>query len=128
MRSCVVIHDVAHARTTRTDETACGTRLSPASTFKIPHALVALETRIVTARDVERWDGTKYAGRPAWEQEHTVVTAMRPSVVWFFQRIAPRIGASRMHDLLTRLRYGNADTSGPIAEYWLNGRRDAPLP
>ena len=46
---------------------------------------------------------------------------MRPSVVWFFQRIAPRIGAARMHGWLTRLGYGNARTDGDVTRYWLNG-------
>jgi beta-lactamase class D len=122
LQTCVVIHDVTAARTTRSDETACATRLSPASTFKIPHALVALETGVVTAGTVERWDGTAYRSRPSWERDHTIVSAMRPSVVWFFQRIAPRVGAARMRGWLERLRYGNADTSGPITQYWINGR------
>jgi beta-lactamase class D len=47
---------------------------------------------------------------------------MKPSVVWFFQRLAPQIGASRAHDWLQRFQYGNADVSGPIDMYWLNGR------
>jgi beta-lactamase class D len=122
MRVCVAIHDVAANRGTRSDDAACATRLPPASTFKIPHALVALETGVVTATSVERWDGTAYPGRPAWQRDHTVGSAMRPSVVWFFQRIAPRVGAERMHAWLTRVGYGNADTSGPVTAYWLNGR------
>jgi beta-lactamase class D len=39
-----------------------------------------------------------------------------------FQRIAPRVGAARMSQWLNRFSYGNHDTSGPIAEYWTNGR------
>lgn len=122
LESCVVVLDVATDRVSRSRDTTCTTRLPPASTFKIPHALVALETGVVTATSVERWDGTAYPGRPAWPRDHTVVSAMRPSVVWFFQRIAPRVGAERMHSWLARLGYGNADTSGPVTEYWLNGR------
>lgn len=122
LQACVVVYDVAADRTSRTNEAACATRLPPASTFKIPHALVALETGVVTATDVEPWDGTAYAGRPRWQMDHTVVSAMRPSVLWFFQRIAPRVGAARMRDWLARVRYGNADTSGPVTLYWINGR------
>jgi beta-lactamase class D len=122
LQTCVVIHDATAARTTRSDEAACATRLSPASTFKIPHALVALETGVVTTETVERWDGTAHRGRPAWERDHTIVSAMRPSVLWFFQRIAPRVGAARMRRWLERLQYGNADTSGPVTLYWVNGR------
>ncbi len=122
LRTCVVIHDVTSNRTDRSDAAECTGRLPPASTFKIPHALLALETGVVTAESVERWDGTPYPGRLAWQRDHTVLSAMRPSVVWFFQRIAPRVGASRMHDWLVGVGYGNADTSGPVTLYWLNGR------
>ncbi|MEP7118075.1 MAG: penicillin-binding transpeptidase domain-containing protein [Acidobacteriota bacterium] len=121
LKTCVVIHDVAADRTTPSDRADCATRLPPASTFKIPHALLALETGVVTATSVERWDGTAYPGRPSWQQDQTVVSAIGPSVLWFFQRIAPRVGAGRMHDWLERVHYGNADTSGPVTQYWLNG-------
>lgn len=120
--TCVVIHDVTAGATLRSDARACATRLAPASTFKIPHALIALETGVVTATNVERWDGTAYPGRAGWMHDHTVISALKPSALWVFQRIAPRIGASRAHDWLARFAYGNADTGGPITDYWLTGR------
>jgi len=121
-RTCVVIYEVATGRTTRSDDAACTTRLPPASTFKIPHALLALETGVATASTPVRWNGTKYPGRPKWEQDLTVPAAIRPSAVWVFQWVAPRVGAARMHDWLAGLAYGNAETSGPVTQYWLNGR------
>lgn len=99
----------------------CATRLSPASTYKIPHALIGLETGAVAATTIEAWDGTKYPDRAKWNTDHTVLSAMRPSVLWFFQRMAPRIGAARAKEWLERFDYGNRDTSGPITLYWVNG-------
>lgn len=119
---CVVIHDVAAGRTSSTGDRPCTTRLAPASTYKIPHALIALETGVVTTASVERWDGTPYPGRTGWTRDHTVISALKPSALWVFQRIAPRVSAARAHEWLTRLSYGNADTSGPVTDYWLNGR------
>jgi len=119
---CVVIIDQKTGATWRSDAAACATRLSPASTFKIPHALVALETGVIAPETVEKWDGVQYPDYAAWNRDHTVASAMRPSVVWFFQRIAPRIGAARMHGWLQRLKYGNAGTDGDVTMYWLNGR------
>jgi beta-lactamase class D len=119
--SCVVIQTLGSQTAWRSDQKACATRLSPASTFKIPHALVALETGVVQPDTIERWDGTRHPDQPEWDKDHTVLSAMRPSVLWFFQRIAPRIGAARMLDWLTKMRYGNADTSGEITAYWING-------
>jgi beta-lactamase class D len=118
--TCVVIQELTGSQPLlqRGD---CATRLSPASTFKIPHALVALETGVVATNSVERWNGSRYEQQPEWNRDHTVISALRPSVLWFFQRIAPRIGAERMTDWLARLDYGNRDVSGPITEYWTNG-------
>jgi beta-lactamase class D len=119
--SCVLIHELSAAKPL-VERGACTTRLSPASTFKIPHAVVALETGVVTKDTVERWDGVRHERQKEWNHDHTVITALRPSVLWFFQRIAPRIGAERMKTWLERFDYGNRDVSGPVSEYWINGR------
>ena len=119
--SCIVIQELSAARPLVT-QSACAIRHSPASTFKIPHALVALETGVVTTETVERWDGVRHDAQPEWNRDHTVISALRPSVLWFFQRIAPRIGAERMKSWLERFSYGNQDVSGPVTEYWINGR------
>ena len=117
-QSCVVILEQAPGKTPwRSDEKACATRLAPASTFKIPHALVGLETGVITPSTVYEWDGTRHPDQPEWNHSHTVLTALRPSVLWFFQRMAPQIGAARMHGWLERLHYGNADTSGDVKLY-----------
>ncbi len=118
---CIAILNVQTNETWRSDAAACATRLSPASTFKILHALVALETGVVTPTAIEKWDGTRYPQQPLWERNHTVLSALKPSVLWFFQRIAPRIGAGRMQPWLQKTRYGNADVSGDITRYWVNG-------
>ncbi len=118
---CVVLYDVNSKMLWQSDSNACATRLSPASTFKIPHALVALELGVVTPTTMEKWDGTPYPQQPLWNRDHTVLSAMKPSVLWLFQRIAPRIGAVRMQSWLQKMEYGNADTSGDITRYWVNG-------
>jgi beta-lactamase class D len=121
VQSCVVWQPLQGGEAVMTG-TACQTRFSPASTFKIPHALVALETGVVTKDTLLRWDGTRYEQQAKWNHDHTVISALRPSVLWVFQRIAPKIGSQRMRGWLERLSYGNHDTSGAITEYWINGR------
>ena len=121
-RSCVVIYDVAAASYWRSDAKACAVRLSPASTFKIPHALIALETEVITPLTRQDWDGTKYPNRPAWQAPHTLDSAIKNSVLWFFQRTAVKIGPERMRSFLEKFGYGNKNTSGPPGQYWINGR------
>jgi beta-lactamase class D len=119
---CVVIYDEQADAYWRSDATRCTARLSPASTFKIPHALMALETGVITADTLEAWDRTAYPNRASWQADHRLESAIRNSVLWFFQRTAVRIGPSRMRVFLKQVEYGNADTSGPADRYWINGR------
>jgi beta-lactamase class D len=119
---CVVVMDGATAERWAGTAAECATRLSPASTYKIPHALIGLETGVITEDTVYKWDGVEHPNQPKWNRDHTVLTAMKPSVVWFFQRMAPQIGAARAHEWLQRFAYGNADSGGDITRYWLNGR------
>lgn len=120
--SCVVVSDTGGAPQ-RWNGTAadCAARLSPASTYKIPHALIGLETGVITTSTVEKWDGVTHPEQPKWNLDHTVLSAMKPSVLWFFQRMAPKIGAARAHEWLQKFSYGNTDTSGDITLYWVNG-------
>ena len=46
---------------------------------------------------------------------------MRYSVVWYFQKVAERLGMGREEFYLRRLRYGNADPSSGLTTFWLGG-------
>jgi beta-lactamase class D len=119
--ACVVVSENGVVQRWTGTAADCATRLSPASTYKIPHALIGLETGVITETTVEKWDGVKHPEQPKWNRDHTVLSAMKPSVLWFFQRMAPKIGAARAEQWLQRFAYGNADASGDITRYWVNG-------
>ena len=46
---------------------------------------------------------------------------MRFSVVWWFQHVAEKLGATREREYLRRLGYGNADPSSGLTTFWLGG-------
>jgi beta-lactamase class D len=102
------------------------TRFLPASTFKIPNTLIALETGVADGpgfaltRDPDVAPEADWWPR-SWLEEHTLATALPASVVWFYQELARRIGPDRMQDMLDRFDYGNADISGGIDRFWLSG-------
>jgi beta-lactamase class D len=99
---------------------SCSVPTSPASTFKIPHALIALDTGVVTDVDATRpWDGRTY-WIESWHRDHSLRTAIYESVVWFFKGTAREIGRARMREYLVALDYGNAKVEGPIDEFWLD--------
>lgn len=99
----------------------CRTRVSPASTFKIPHALVALDSGVLAPPDTMlTWDGTPHE-LETWRRNHTLGSALRDSVVWYFQRVAERLGQKREREYLAAFGYGNRDTSGELTTFWLDG-------
>ena len=110
-------------RMVMTDESRARTGYLPASTFKIPHALIALETGVVADVDKEviRWDGVPNEIEE-WNRDHTLRSAMRYSVVPVFQQIANRIGSERMKQFVDAFDYGNRDIGGaPLDKFWLEG-------
>ena len=95
-------------------------RFAPCSTFKIPHALIALETGVLSGRDHQfAWDGHERS-RSVTNRYHKLATAVQHSVVWYFQEVARRIGPARMRNWLAHLAYGNEDISGGIDRFWLS--------
>ncbi len=117
--SCFLLYDEQSGRTTREPSDACSTRLTPASTFKIPHALAALDARVVSgAQETFVYDGSPLPF-DRWKHDHDLATAMRDSVVWVFQRIAERLGIERERAYLKAFEYGNQDASGLLTTFWL---------
>jgi beta-lactamase class D len=98
----------------------CQQRLSPCSTFKIPNALIGLETGVLSGPgDVKTWDGTVHS-REVLNQDHKLSDAIRYSVVWYFQELALEIGEARMQAYLDAFDYGNRDISGGQDHFWLS--------
>lgn len=95
-------------------------RFSPASTFKIPHALFALDAGVLRDEfQVIPWDGVK-RDYEAWNQDQTLRSSMRHSTVWVYQVFEKAIGDERERDYLKKIDYGNADASGG-SPFWVEG-------
>ncbi len=117
-----VVYDSKAGRYDVYDGVRAGQRFTPASTFKIPHSLIALETGVVQdeRRPVFHWDGTK-RDIDAWNRDHALRTAIKYSVVWVYQEIARQVGPEREARFVKAFDYGNGDTSGPVDQFWLGG-------
>ena len=103
------------------DEDACDDSRVPASTFKIAHTLIGLELGLLSgAEHAFPWDGESHA-MPAWNQDHTLRSAMEVSCVPCFQSLAREIGEDRMGRYLSDFDYGNASVAPPIDAFWLAG-------
>lgn len=104
------------------DSTRSGESKLPASTFKIPNSLIALETGVVSDpdKDVFKWDGVTRSFE-AWNKDHTLRSAIAASAVPVYQEIARRIGEVRMQKYVDLLDYGNHNIGGGIDQFWLTG-------
>jgi len=114
-----VLYDARGKEYFRYNEAGCSKRLSPCSTFKIFNSLVGLETGVVKDENhLLKWDGTKYSIAP-WNSDHTLKSAVKESVVWYFQRVATGVGEERMNKYIRLTHYGNEDISGGLTTFWL---------
>lgn len=125
-----VLYDSKHDQYIRYNEARCRQRFSPKSTFKIPNSLIGLETGVI--RDAEfviPWNRQKYPPQDNWNQEpfahwaqdHTLRSAIKYSVVWYYRELALRVGQQRMKQYVARFNYGNKAVSGRIDNFWLDG-------
>lgn len=117
----LVERNVTSGRTVVVNRPRAETRYRPASTFKIPNALIALDAGLVSGPDeVFRWNGERRAF-PMWERDMTLREAMRLSAVPVFQEIARRVGLERMGARVADLNYGNREIGRVVDRFWLDG-------
>ncbi|WP_026232024.1 class D beta-lactamase [Neolewinella persica] len=94
----------------------------PASTFKIPNTIIALETGVAASPDhLFKWDGGD-RWLDAWEHDLTLKEAFAASCVPCYQEVARAVGAERMRAELDRLGYpGMVFDSATVDNFWLGG-------
>jgi beta-lactamase class D len=130
-----VLYDLNQNRYIRYNEARCRERFSPFSTFKIPNSLIGLETNVVKdAEEIIRWEPQKFPSSaewttpPAvhWKQDHSLRSAIKYSVVWYYRELARRIGEQRLKKYVDDFKYGNQDISGGLSSpalyecFWIN--------
>ncbi len=117
----VYVYDLKNNRYTIFDRKRMDTGFVPASTSKIIHSLVFLDSGAVRDdAEVFKWDGTKQR-IDAWNQDHNLRTAFKTSAVWFFVEASKRVGREKMQRYYDAAQYGNRRTDGFGAAYWVKG-------
>lgn len=120
-RGTLVVYDQARDTTHVFDAERARKAFIPASTFKIPNSLIALEAKVLRdERQILPWDG-ETRSIASWNRPHTLRTALRESVVPVYQAFARAVGERRMRRSLAKLDYGNRDIGGGIDRFWLDG-------
>lgn len=94
--------------------------LSPASTFKIPHTLIALNENIVTVDSIIIWDKTD-KGMENWNKNQTLSSAFKFSCVWCYKEFTKKIKKQKYENYLEQFSYGNKIIGNDISDFWLDG-------
>ena len=110
---CTLVADPA-TRTVLLAEGDCDTRVTPASTFKVPLAVMAFDAGIITSAHEPKYPFKE--GYPdwiaSWRQDTDPTMWMHNSNVWYSQRLTEQLGAERLGDYARAFNFGNADFSG----------------
>jgi beta-lactamase class D len=116
----IVIYDKAKEKYYRHNQLRAAERFLPASTFKIPNSLLGLESGAVTDENfLIKWDGVK-RWRKEWNRNHTLASAIKYSVVWYYQELARRVGKEKSEKYLKDIGYGNCKIGDKGDFYWLD--------
>lgn len=120
--SAFVVVDTSHRDTVAFGDISV--RTLPASTYKIPHSLLAFtlgrDTTTAFVYDAAR-DPKQDWWPDDWAQDQTLATAFRRSVVWVYQDLARQIGRDTAQAWLDSLHYGNRTIGPAVDRYWLDG-------
>lgn len=115
-----ILRDIKNDKTFIYNNERANQIFAPQSTFKVPNSLIGLQVGAVENEyDIKYWDGVERE-IPVWNQDHALGSAMRNSVVWYYQAMARDIGEARMKEWVQKISYGNQDISGGIDQFWLS--------
>jgi len=119
--ACFQLYEAGVGEVRRSPANVCRTRVTPASTFKIPHALIALDSGAISGPgEVMNYTGGSNAPYSA-RRAQTLGSGIQFPVAWYFQESAKRVGADKEASYLGKLNYGNRDSSSGLTTFWLGG-------
>ena len=115
-----VLFDMQKEKYFRYNQPRCAERFLPASTFKIPNSLIGLETGVITNENfVIKWDGVK-RWNDEWNKDHTLATAIKFSVVPYYQELTRRAEREKLNIYLKTIGYGNQTIGKKVDMLWLD--------
>ena len=125
---CLLVLDPRTDAVVHSEGAQCDETMGPASTFKLPLALIGFEAGILVDPEQPAWPyDPKYEALRAADRATTTPRRwLKESVIWFSRRVVSELGAERFAEAVAGLRYGNADVSGDagadngMTHSWLN--------
>lgn len=126
-----ILYDTKNLKYTVINDSISKVRYSPYSTFKTISALVGLETGIASDENYTlTFDKKKHKPKPSmlkskpfmsWWQDHSLKSAMKNSVNWYFFELNEQIGFREFETHVKMMGYGNSDVSSGLDNFWIGG-------
>jgi beta-lactamase class D/D-alanyl-D-alanine dipeptidase len=117
----IYIYDLRKNKYTIYDRKRFDQPFVPASTSKIVHSLIFLDSGAVKdENEIFKWDGVKRSVE-VWNQDHNLRSAFKVSAVWFYVAASKRVGQAVMQRYYDQINYGNQKTDGFGVDYWNKG-------
>lgn len=118
----VYVYDLKKNEFTIFDRERLDRGFVPASTSKVIHSLIFLDSEAVKdENEVIKWDGVE-RWNADWNRDLDLRSAYKVSAAWFYLEASKRIKRERMQQYYDSARYGNRSTEGFGTLYWLNGK------
>lgn len=123
LKGVILIFDPANNLYYSNDFQEANKSVIPASTYKIPHSIIGLETKILKdEKTIFEWDGNDRA-LSIWEKDLSLKEAFQRSCVPCYQGLARKIGPGKMKEHLAHLNFGLMDVHEQnIDNFWLIGK------
>ena len=111
--ACTLVMELQAGRVLKR-EGDCERRSRPASTFKVPLALMGFDAGILKNEDEPAWPyRPEYKSwNEAWKATKTPRSWLKDSVVWYSHVLTRELGAERFKRYADSFQYGNRDVSG----------------
>ncbi|QHT70949.1 class D beta-lactamase [Rhodocytophaga rosea] len=123
LKGSITLYDYKNKKWTYSDEADSRKETLPASTFKIIHSLIALETGVVKDEfEVIKWvgqtDTVLYGYRPDIYKDMNMKEAFELSAGWVYIEFAKRIDRKQYVKYLQQCGYGNHNLTEPDFDFW----------
>lgn len=111
---CTLVVDAAGGETLYRRGSECDLRVSPASTFKVPLAVMGFDSGVLTGPDTPAWPYKgEYGGtRKGTKVTITPTTWLSESVLWYSQVLVSKLGGDAFARYVADFDFGNQDVSG----------------
>lgn len=126
VKGSTTIYDYNNKKWIFTDEQDAELATLPASTFKIPNSLFALEYKaVLDENEVFKWDGQpkSHLGTVVnvWNKDTDLKNAFKNSTVWFYVEVAKRLERNKYQKILRKCNYGNGNLKEKGDDFWNYG-------